>query len=138
MKIADLRVGNYVFAIIKDMNSKIHCEILEISTQKCTVKDLENGKIFSIDIEQTEGIPMTEDQLTKFGFKYEEDKQVYGLIQKGAWVKDGIMIQYYKGNGGLLKAKSMAFYGCKKILIPYVHLFQNAVLDNFNLDLKYV
>ena len=82
-----------------------------------------------------EGILMSDAELSILGFVEEPDKQVFMLLQKGAWVKDGIQVQKYKGDYELLISKPEAFFGCRSKTVPYVHLLQNALSDIYDINI---
>lgn len=138
----DIRIGNYLNVILQqDPEKKSRCRILDISDDKeiATFIDLSNNSSFKIDTPDkwnlVEGILMSDAELSILGFVEEPDKQVFMLLQKGAWVKDGIQVQKYKGDYELLISKPEAFFGCRSKTVPYVHLLQNALSDIYDINI---
>lgn len=139
----ELRKGNYVDVIVqKEPIVRTRCQISSLSDdkQKMSLKDLSNNSIFVVDSvdkwKLVEGIVMSDDELRKLGFEYDENKQVYMLLERGAWVKDGIQVQKYEGIYELVISKPEAYYCCKTKSVSYVHLLQNAVSDIYGYKLK--
>ena len=52
--------------------------------------------------------------------------------------KNIVLVTKYNGCYDLIIREDKAFYGCKAIRVPFVHLLQNAVIDNYGFELSYV
>lgn len=134
----DIRIGNYLNVILQqEPEKKSRCRVLDISDDKefATFIDL-SIKIDTPDKwNLVEEILISDEELSILGFVEEPDKQVFMLLQKGAWVKDGIQVQKYKGDYELLISKPEAFFGCRSKTVPYVHLLQNALSDIYDINI---
>lgn len=146
MRITDFRKGNYVDVLLGEAGIKTRCEILDINEGDCEAKfkDLGNDSEFIMDTADkwklVNGVPTTDEELRKLGFSFDPEMSVFALPNKGAWVKDNVIVQKYKGTFDLLisDVKPEAFYGCRAAIhVFFVHLLQNAVAQNLGVELKY-
>lgn len=145
MRIEDLRKGDYVDLIFNDVGENTRCIVVDISinNREAIIRDLSNQSEFYVDSEEkwnfVKDIQMTESELRNLGFVYNSNKKVYMFPNNGAWEHPfGIIVTKYNGCYDLILEDNNAFYGCKSIHIPYVHLLQNAVKDNYGLELSYI
>ena len=101
MEANELRIGNLI-----SLSNRI-CKIAEIYTKGCLVYDLEDNQDTLEDFERIKPIPLTEEWLTKFGFK---KNNMY-------WIDDtNIGFEFYK-NGNIKWNQPHN--------IKYVHELQN-------------
>lgn len=145
MRIEDLRKGDYVDLIFNNKSEKTRCMVVHISitNREAIIRELSNQSVFYVDSEEkwnfVKDIQMTESELRNLKFVYNLNKQVYMFPNSGAWEHPaGIIVTKYNGCYDLILKDNKAFYGCKSIHIPYVHLLQNAVKDNYGLELSYI
>lgn len=144
MRLEDLRKGNYVDYISVE-GKKTRCMVVDININDriATMRELGNQSELYVNSKEkwnlVKDVQTTEVELRKFGFNFDVNKDVYMLPGKGAWKKyENVIVMRYNGDYDLIIRKDKAFYGCKAIHVPSVHLLQNAVKDNYGIDLSYV
>ena len=144
MRLEDLRKGSYVDYISVE-GKKTRCMVVDININDriATMRELGNQLELYVNSKEkwdlVKDVQTTEVELRKFGFNFDVNKDVYMLPGKGAWEKDeNVIVMRYNGDYDLIIRKDKAFYGCKAIHVPSVHLLQNAVKDNYGIDLSYV
>lgn len=144
MRLEDLRKGSYVDYISVE-GKKTRCMVVDININDriATMRELGNQSELYVNSKEkwdlVKDVQTTEVELRKFGFNFDVNKDVYMLPGKGAWEKDeNVIVMRYNGDYDLIIRKDKAFYGCKAIHVPSVHLLQNAVKDNYGIDLSYV
>lgn len=144
MRLEDLRKGSYVDYISVE-GKKTRCMVVDININDriATMRELGNQLELYVNSKEkwdlVKDVQTTEVELRKFGFNFDVNKDVYMLPGKGAWEKDeSVIVMRYNGDYDLIIRKDKAFYGCKAIHVPSVHLLQNAVKDNYGIDLSYV
>ena len=146
MRLEDLRKGSYVDYISVE-GKKTRCMVVDININDriATMRELGNQSEFYVNSkgkwDLVKDVQTTEVELRKFGFNFDVNKDVYMLPNKGAWIykyNDDVIISRYNGNYDLIIRKDDAFYGCKAIHVPSVHLLQKAVKENYGIDLSYV
>lgn len=141
MRIDDLRIGNYV-DVVDANGAKTRCELFKINKEEnfAVFKDMTKTSEFVVDTAEiwnfVKDIPTTAEQLVKLGFKFEV-KPVFMFPDNGAWFNGSVIVQKYQGVYDLLVADALAFYGCKAIAVPSIHLLQNAIYDTFGIKLHY-
>lgn len=144
MRLEDLRKGSYVDYISVE-GKKTRCMVVDININDriATMRELGNQSEFYVNSKEkwdlVKDVQTTEVELRKIGFNFDVNKDVYMLPGKGAWKKDeNVIVMRYNGDYDLIIRKDKAFYGCKAIHVPSVHLLQNAVKDNYGINLSYV
>ena len=144
MRLEDLRKGSYVDYISVE-GKKTRCMVVDININDriATMRELGNQSELYVNSKEkwdlVKDVQTTEVELRKFGFNFDVNKDVYMLPGNGAWEKDeNVIVMRYNGDYDLIIRKDKAFYGCKAIHVPSVHLLQNAVKDNYGIDLSYV
>ena len=144
MRLEDLRKGSYVDYINVE-GKKTRCMVVDININDriATMRDLGNQSEFYVNSKEkwdlVKDIQTIKTELQKFGFAYDEDKDVYMLPNNGAWKKgENVIVTRYNCDYDLIIRKDDAFYGCKAIHVPTVHLLQKAVKDNYGIELSYV
>lgn len=144
MRLEDLRKGSYVDYISVE-GKKTRCMVVDININDriATMRELGNQSEFYVNSKEkwdlVKDVQTTEVELRKFGFNFDVNQSVYMLPDNGAWKKgENVIVKRYNGDYDLLIRKDEAFYGCKAIHVPSVHLLQNAVKDNYGIDLSYV
>lgn len=144
MRLEDLRKGSYVDYINVE-GKKTRCMVVDINANDhiVTMRDLGDQSVFYVNskekLDLVKDVQTTEVELQKFGFNFDDNQSVYMLPDKGAWKKgENVIVKRYNGNYDLLICKDKAFYGCRAIHVPSVHLLQNAVKENYGIDLSYV
>ena len=116
---------------------------ININDHIVTMRDFGDQSEFYVNINEkwdlVKDVQTTEVELRKFGFNFDVNQSVYMLPDNGAWKKgENVIVERYNGDYDLLIRKDEAFYGCKAIHVPSVHLLQKAVKDNYGIDLSYV
>ena len=146
MRLKDLRKGSYVDYINVE-GKKTRCMVVDINTNDhiVTMRDLGDQSEFYVNCNEkwdlVKDVQTTEVELQKFGFNFDDNQSVYMLPDKGAWIykcNDDVVVTKYNGIYDLIIRKDDAYYGCKAIHVPSVHLLQKAVKDNYGIDLSYV
>ena len=146
MRLEDLRKGCYIDYISVE-GKKTRCMVVDININDriATMRELGNQSEFYVNSNEkwdlVKDIQTTEVELRKFGFVYDKDKDVYMLPNKGAWIykcNNDVIVTKYDGIYDLIIRKDDAFYGCRAIHVPSVHLLQKAVKDNYVIELSYV
>jgi len=143
MRIEDLRNGNYVDVYVEGKKARYIVVNVDINSQIATLRDWTNrSKFYEVSKDEWNSVKdvlMTESELRKLEFVYDDKKMVYMLPNNGAWVyKNIVLVTKYNGCYDLIIREDKAFYGCKAIRVPFVHLLQNAVIDNYGFELSYV
>lgn len=144
MRLEDLRKGSYVDYISVE-GKKTRCMVVDININDriATMRELGNQSEFYVNSkgkwDLVKDVQTTEVELRNFGFNFDVNQSVYMLPDNGAWKKgENVIVKRYNGDYDLIIRKDKAFYGCKAIHVPSVHLLQNAVKDNYGIDLSYV
>lgn len=144
MRLEDLRKGSYVNYINVE-GKKTRCMVVDIKINDriATMRELGNQLELYVNSKEkwdlVKDVQTTEVELRKFGFNFDVNQSVYMLPDNGAWKKgENVIVKRYNGDYDLLIRKDEAFYGCKAIHVPSVHLLQKAVKDNYGIDLSYV
>ena len=131
MRFEDLRKGSYVDYISVE-GKKTRCMVVDININGriATMRELGNQSEFYVNSKEkwdlVKDVQTTEVELRKFGFNFDINKD------------ENVIVMRYNGDYDLIIRKDKAFYGCKAIHVPSVHLLQNAVKDNYGIDLSYV
>lgn len=144
MRLEDLRKGSYVDYISVECK-KTRCMVVDININDriATMRELGNQSEFYVNSKEkwdlVKDVQTTEVELQKFGFNFDDNQNVYMLPDNGAWKKgEDVIIMRYNGDYDLLIRKDKAFYGCRAIQVPSVHLLQKAVKENYGIELSYV
>ena len=144
MRLEDLRKCSYVDYISVECK-KTRCMVVDININDriATMRELGNQSEFYVNSKEkwdlVKDVQTTEVELQKFGFNFDDNQNVYMLPYNGAWKKgEDVIIMRYNGDYDLLIRKDKAFYGCRAIHVPSVHLLQKAVKENYGIELSYV
>lgn len=138
MKSTELKVGNIVYVNFLNGHKDV-CVVKKLDKGVAVLKSLDNAGKEEINIssdeqwKMVEGIPFKKDFLNQMGFVDDSSYRVYGLPDKGAYVKYGvggndIIVKKEGGDFVLVIRKDEAKFGCKFIPIPFLHVFQNYVI----------
>ena len=143
MRIEDLRTGNYVDVVVNNNKVPTRCMVLSINhnDKSAVFRDMTNGSEFPVDTGDkwnlVKDVVTTVKELIELGFIYDQEKSIYMLPTKGAWAIGNAIVQKYDGRYDLFIEKNDAFYGCKAIAVPSVHLLQNAIADYYGISINY-
>ena len=108
MKATELRIGNLV-----DLGNRI-AKVIDIGHLSCTVVDLGETQDTLEDYERTQGIPLTEEWLDKFGFDIKDKDRL-------DWVKGAFNLERSNEDNNKFCFEVYSHY----IPLDYVHQLQN-------------
>ena len=129
MRIKDLRIGDYVDVIVLNGVERTLCIVVDINIDECipTMRNLTNN--FEFNVGTKEKWNLVKD-ISEIGTQLKDSVSYIKLTNKYTccliikWIHHNDVIETkYNGDYGLVIGSIDAFYCCREIPMPFVHIF---------------